>query len=82
MHYDSQAYLGTPPDDEILYHCVWGNYGKANGYFRITSDGICGNRYKSGEGDGVFDGHTDSQEFHMFDKKLNFKQDIKPNSYN
>ncbi len=57
----------TPRD--YYYHCVWGDYGRGNGFFKVkyvdnisgeVADRIGGKRYSTDPTDGTYEGYQDS----------------------
>lgn len=48
-------------EDKYYFHCVWGWYGKGNGYFSYDKlKGIGGERYKKDSDDGLYPGYSDT----------------------
>lgn len=72
---DGLLHLQTPLDmatgeysEEFYFHCVWGWYGKGNGYFKSTKiNSIGGERFASDGTDGMFPGYQDSDNVPTWD---------------
>lgn len=79
IHHDPNAYKGEAPEDDIYLHCVWGHYGKGNGYFLVRKNGIGGDSYKTDPQDGAYPGYTFSPSTYDWTYNLKFNQTIVPN---
>ncbi|MDE6256248.1 MAG: C10 family peptidase, partial [Muribaculaceae bacterium] len=54
--------------NDYYYHCVWGWYGKGNGYFKCNEiNSIGGQRYASDGTDGIYPGYNDSDDVPTWD---------------
>ena len=58
---------GHPIITKDYLHCVWGNYGRGNGYYLLTRlDKIGGNRSSKDQTDSTYEGYGDSDKVPEF----------------
>lgn len=61
VYHPENAETGESKQDKFYLHCVWGKYGRGNGYFLLDRlDHIGGNRYSKDSTDGTFEGYDDT----------------------
>ncbi|MDE6717454.1 MAG: C10 family peptidase [Muribaculaceae bacterium] len=57
--------------DAYFMHCVWGWYGRANGYYRIDGFGnLASDRHSKENSDTTYPGYTDGESNYVINQEL------------
>lgn len=69
VNHDPDAFIGGEvPDPKMYLHCVWGDYGRGNGYFLYDKLGnLGGSRNSTYPSDGVYPGYPDFNTVDIFE---------------
>ena len=71
LHVTSAMVMEPLSKDEFYFHCIWGNYGSGNGYFKYEHvKKIGGKRYNKTGTDGVYDGYSDTDQVPIYEEEL------------